>query len=294
MSDPDSVGTLWIIATPIGTLDDLGARAGEVLESVDVILAEDTRRTRKLLSHIGVTSRGRLRSLHEHNEKDRLSWIVQQLARGSDLALVSDAGTPALSDPGFLVVRAAREAGAPVRSVPGPSSFVAALAASGQPPLPSVLAGFLPAKAGPRRRSIAELARWSGTTVVLLSPHRLRLELEDLADGFGGEREATLLAEISKRHERAVSGSLEELSQSPEGAAPRGEYVVVIGPQGSTSVAPQVQPSDAAKAYQREIALGRDRRSALKAASMRLGLSRKELYAKLLEAEKDELSRDPE
>ena len=291
MTDASS-GTLWIVATPIGSLDDLGIRARTVLESVDLILAEDTRRTRKLLSHAGVASGGRLQSLHEHNEASRVSWVVGQLENGREVALVSDAGTPALSDPGFLVVRAARRAGASIRSVPGPSAYAAALAASGQPPLPAVLAGFLPAKAGPRRRKISEIAGWSGTTVVLLSPHRLERELEDLAEGLGGDRQATLLAEISKRHERAVSGALGELARSPEAEAPRGEYVVVIGPEVPDGPEIQVDPADAAAAYNRAVAAGLDRRGALKVASETLGLSRKQLYAKLLEAEKTEPSCD--
>jgi len=290
MTDHTPAGTLWIVATPIGTLEDLGNRAREVLGSVDLILAEDTRRTRKLLTHAGVAVGGRLSSLHEHNEKERLSWVLNQLENGREVALVSDAGTPALSDPGFLVVRAAREKGLEVRSVPGASAFSAALAASGQPPLPAVLAGFLPAKSGPRRRHISELADWSGTVVVLLSPHRIARELQDLAEGLGGERQATLLAEISKRHERAVVGSLEELGQSLEARTPRGEYVLVVGPVVANDDAAEVTPDKASAAYQRAIGDGMDRRTALREASRRLGVSRRELYTKLLEAEKAHLS----
>ncbi len=292
MTDREPAGTLWIVATPIGTLEDLGVRAREILGSVDLILAEDTRRTRKLLSHMGVAAGGRLSSLHEHNEKGRTSWVLDQLAQGRAVALVSDAGTPALSDPGFLVVRAARKQGLDVRSVPGPSAFVAALAASGQPPLPAVLSGFLPAKSGPRRRQIQELAGWSGTVVLLLSPHRIAIELQDLADGLGGNRQATLLAEISKRHERAVVGSLDDLANGSEAASPRGEYALVVGPVSPDEGVTLVTPTDASTAYHRAVGDGLDRRAALREASRELGVSRKELYAKLLEAEKAHSSDD--
>lgn len=292
MTDQDQPGMLWIVATPIGTLEDLGSRAVEVLGSVDVILAEDTRRTRKLLSHAGLSAGGRLRSLHEHNEEDRVAWVLDQIEDGRNVALVSDAGTPALSDPGFLVVRAARNAGLEVRSVPGASAFAAALAASGQPPLPAALAGFLPAKPGPRRRQISKLADWPETLVVLLSPHRIARELRDLADGLGGDRPATLLAEISKRHERAVVGTLEELVRSSEATTPRGEYVLVVGPVVRSEAVATVTAETASAAYNRAIGEGLDRRTALREASRRLGMSRRDFYDKLLEAEKADSSEE--
>lgn len=292
MTDHEQPGILWIVATPIGTLEDLGARAMKLLGSVDVILAEDTRRTRKLLSHAGLSAGGRLRSLHEHNEDERVAWVLDQIEDGREVAMVSDAGTPALSDPGFLLVRAARTKGLEVRSVPGASAFAAALAASGQPPLPAVLAGFLPAKSGPRRRQISKLADWSETLVVLLSPHRIARELRDLADGLGGDRPATLLAEISKRHERAVVGALEELSQSSEATTPRGEYVLVVGPVDRSENVTTVTPDQASAAYHRAIGEGLDRRAALREASRRLGVSRRDFYAKLLEAEKADSSEE--
>ena len=205
-SPEDSPGTLWIVATPIGSLGDLAPRAVEVLEQVDVILAEDTRRARALLAHFNVAAAGRLRSLHEHNESRQVPELVERLEGGSSIALMSDAGTPVLSDPGYRLVCAARQAELPVASVPGASSFTAALAAAGQPPLPALLCGFLPPRRGPRCRRIAELANHPWTTVVLLSPHRLRAELEDLAEGLGADRPATLLAELSKRFERARIG----------------------------------------------------------------------------------------
>lgn len=271
-------GVLWIVATPIGTLGDLSPRASEVLDAVGVVLAEDTRRARRLLSHIGVTARGRLRSLHEHNEESKVDSLVSTLAEGTSIALVSDAGTPVLSDPGYLLVRAVREAGLTIASVPGPSSFTAALAAAGQPPLPATLAGFLPAKQGPRRRRIAELANCPWTLVVLLSPHRIGRELEDLSQVLGGDREATLLAEVSKVHERAVVGRLAELAASAEAAHPRGEYILVVGPDGANSAEPEIDAATVREVYEQALASGADRRQALRRTAQRLGLSRRFVF----------------
>ncbi|MEJ2189882.1 MAG: 16S rRNA (cytidine(1402)-2'-O)-methyltransferase [Acidobacteriota bacterium] len=271
-------GVLWIVATPIGTLGDLSPRASEVLDKVGMVLAEDTRRARRLLSHIGVTARGRLRSLHEHNEQAKVDSLVSTLAVGTSIALVSDAGTPVLSDPGYLLVRAVRDAGLMVASVPGPSSFTAALAAAGQPPLPATLAGFLPAKQGPRRRRIAELATCPWTLVVLLSPHRIGRELEDLSQVLGGDREATLLAEVSKVHERAVVGPLAELAESAEAGHPRGEYILVVGPAGAHASETEIDAETIREVYHQAVAGGADRRQALRRTAQRLGLSRRVVF----------------
>jgi 16S rRNA (cytidine1402-2'-O)-methyltransferase len=278
-------GTLWIVATPIGTLADLGERAREVLEQVDTVLAEDTRRTRRLLSGLGISVHGRLRSLHEHNETRSAPAVVEELRAGRDVAIVSDAGTPVLSDPGFVVVRAVREAGLAVASVPGPSAFTAALAAAGQPPLPATLVGFLPPRAGARRRSLDAVRAAPGSLVLFLSPHRLAVELADVAAVLGGERPATLLAELSKRHERAETGSLEELAGGAEAHAPRGEYVLVVGPAEAREQGPTHEPSpaDAGRVYGGHLARLGDRREALRAAARELHLSRRRLYALLVE-----------
>jgi 16S rRNA (cytidine1402-2'-O)-methyltransferase len=280
-------GVLWIVATPIGTLGDLSPRASEVLDTVGVILAEDTRRARRLLSHIGVTARGRLRSLHEHNEEAKVDSLVSTLAAGTSIALVSDAGTPVLSDPGYLLVRAVREAGLEIASVPGPSSFTAALAASGQPPLPATLAGFLPAKQGPRRRRIAELATCPWTLVVLLSPHRIGRELEDLSHVLGGDRKATLLAEVSKVHERAVIGRLAELAASAEVDHPRGEYILVVGPDGASSAETETDAATVEEVYDQALAGGADRRQALRLTAQHLGLSRRVVFDVLAASRED-------
>jgi len=282
-------GTLWIVATPIGSLEDLGPRARKVLAAVEIILAEDTRRTRTLLAHAGVAAGRRLRSFHDHNERQRLPWVIGELRHGRSVALVSDAGTPAISDPGFGLVREARAAGIRTCSVPGPSAFTAALAAAGQPPLPAVLAGFLPPQRAARRRRIADFAGWTDTMVVLLSPHRLAEELTDLAAGLGPQRPATLLAELSKLHERAVVGNLDELAHSRECGAPRGEYVVVIGPRAEAP-ARAATAAEVRQAYEAATARGLDRREALRATARRLGIGRREVFARLLEDERE----DPE
>lgn len=281
-------GTLYLVATPIGTLGDLAPRAAEVLAAADVLCAEDTRRTGRLLAALGVAAGGRLRSLHEHNESRRIPELLARLTGGAAVALVSDAGTPVLSDPGFELVRAARAAGVRVLSVPGPSAFTAALAAAGQPPLPATLVGFLPARSGPRRRRIAELAELATTLVVLLSPHRLAAELGDLASGLGGARPATLLAELSKRFERAQVASLAELAGGPEAAAPRGEYVLVIGPAGTDQQpsAPGVADftaADVCALYELRISSGMARGDALHATAQALGLRRKRVFELLAE-----------
>lgn len=288
MTTQQEAGTLWIVATPIGSLEDLGPRARQVLTTVDVIYAEDTRRTRKLMASFQIPTRGRLRSLHEHNEERRVAGIVEELANGITAALVSDAGTPAISDPGFPLVRAARGAGFTVQSVPGPSAFTAALAASGQPTLPALLVGFLPPRPGTRRRRIRELARVEATLVVLLSPHRLAAELADLASGLGADRGATLLAEISKRHERALVSTLGELEGCSEVNDPRGEYVVVIGPESRQRQPQALDRAAAREVYDAVAAEGLDRRGAIREAARRLGTSRRALYAALLEDETDE------
>jgi len=276
------------VATPIGTLGDLAPRAREVLGEVDLILAEDTRRARALLSHLELPAVGRIQSLHEHNEDRKVEEILTLLENGNSTALISDAGTPVLSDPGFVLVRAVRQAGLPVCSVPGPSSFTAALAASGQPPLPVTLCGFLPGRSGPRRRRINELAECSWTLVILLSPHRLGRELTDLAEVLGMEREATLLAEISKRFERAEVATLGDLAVSAEVERPRGEYIVVIGPPNESQIDGRTVDSEAVReTYREAVDRGLGRREAMRDTARQFGLRRREVFDVLEDGDSD-------
>jgi len=280
-----SPGTLWIVATPIGTLDDFAPRARDVLAGASLILAEDTRRAGTLLGHIGIASGGRLTSYHEHNEEARLPSVLGALRGGRSVVLMSDAGTPVLSDPGFVLVRAVRAEGIPVATVPGPSSFTAALAASGQPPLPATLVGFLPARAGARRSRVAEFAQVPWTMVVLLSPHRLGAELADLAEGLGSERPATLLVELSKMYERAVTATIGELASCAETQRPRGEYVVVIGPPAEGDRCHQVDPETVRAIYDTALAAGMGRTEAMKSVAAKMGIKRRDVFDYLVDHE---------
>lgn len=222
-------GRLTIVATPIGNLEDLSARAHAALESADKIACEDTRRTGLLLSRVGIEKR-KLVSLHEHNERGRLPGLLADLERGSTIALVSDAGTPLLSDPGFLLVREAAKLGVTVESVPGPSAVLAALVVSGLPPYPFTFAGFAPPKGGKRRRFLQRFAQLGHTLVYFESPHRLAASLEDALEVFG-DRPAAIARELTKLHEEVLRGTLAELVETLDDQKPRGEYVIVVGPR---------------------------------------------------------------
>jgi 16S rRNA (cytidine1402-2'-O)-methyltransferase len=251
---------------------------------VDLILAEDTRRTRALLSHLGIAAGRRLSSLNEHNEARRVEGLVDRIGEGASAALVSDAGTPVLSDPGYRLVEQARQNGLAVRSVPGPSAFTAALAAAGQPPLPAHLIGFLPPRQGRCRRRISELVSLPGTLVILLSPHRLRREMVDLSEGLGKDRPATLLVELSKMHERAVVGSLGDLAEGEEVLHPRGEYVLVVAPTGERDAGDGVPDRACVRAaYSDALADANDRNAARRAVAARFGISRREVYELLID-----------
>ncbi len=275
-------GTLFVVATPIGTLADLSPRAKEVLASVAVILAEDTRRTAKLLSAAGITTK--LLAFHEHNESQVLPRVLEELQAGVSVALVSDAGTPLLCDPGYRLVRACRHAGLPVASVPGPSAITAALSVAGLPPYPFTFVGFLPPKREARRRFLQRFAELDHTLVVFLSPHRLAGELSDVAEVLGGAREAALLAELSKVHERCVHGSLQALAAQTHLA--RGEFTLVVGPPLEVP-RKKPQPQEVLALIHRLQGQGLPLGEAKKVASQQLGVSRKKLY-ELLEAAKSE------
>jgi 16S rRNA (cytidine1402-2'-O)-methyltransferase len=223
-----SAGRLEVVGTPIGNLGDLTPRAREVLGSADLIAAEDTRRTATLLAAIGIS--GKLISLHEHNESSRIDALVAELKAGKTVALVSDAGTPLLSDPGYALVRAAAAAGIEVRAVPGASALTAALSIAGLPTDRLVFEGFLPARAGERRSALARLAVETRTLVLFEAPHRIAATLADLVHLFGAPRRAVIARELTKLHEAVYRGTLAELSavaQSDPNLA-RGEITLLI------------------------------------------------------------------
>jgi 16S rRNA (cytidine1402-2'-O)-methyltransferase len=266
---------LHIVATPIGNLGDLGPRAADTLRRADRILVEDTRVTARLLLHIG--AKVPMQRYDDHSSDAERARIVEQLGDHA-IALVSDAGTPLISDPGYKLVRAARAAGHALHTVPGPSAAIAALTLAGLPTDRFLFAGFLPAKAKARSDAIGELATVRATLVLYESGARLADALAALADGLG-ERDAAVAREISKLHEECVTGTLGELAERYAGAPPRGEIVVVVGPPAE---APEAD--DAALDVALDEALKRlsPSRAAAEVAQ-RLGVPRKRAYARALE-----------
>jgi len=219
-------GRLLLVATPIGNLDDLSPRAARALAEADRVACEDTRRTGKLLAHLGV--RKPMVSLHEHNERRRIPELLAALAAGETIAVASDAGTPLLSDPGFPLTRAAIEAGHRVEAIPGPAALLVALVASGLPPYPFTFAGFAPPKSGKRKSFYRELGALGHTFVVYESPHRLVPSLADAAAELGA-RPAALGRELTKLHEELVRGTLPELAAWASERKLLGEFVLVVG-----------------------------------------------------------------
>ncbi len=231
-------GRLYVVATPIGNLSDLSARARAVLESAGLIAAEDTRHSGSLLKHFAI--RTPLVSLHEHNEKQRTGELLLRLQQGTSVALVSDAGTPAISDPGFELVRAAAAAGIDIVAVPGPCAAIAALSIAALPTDRFCFEGFLPARAAARRERLTELADEARTLVFYESPHRIAETLEDCAACFGAQRGAAVAREITKLHEAVYRGSLAELRAraSQDADFSRGEIVLIVAGAARAAAAP--------------------------------------------------------
>ena len=223
-----SAGRLYVVATPIGNLGDLSVRAREILQSVSLIAAEDTRHTGVLLKHFGIQTPQV--SLHDHNERQRSGGIIERLRQGDSVALVSDAGTPAINDPGFDLVRTAAAAGCEIVAVPGPCAAIAALSIGGLPTDRFCFEGFLPARGAARRKRLQSLAAEVRTLVLYEAPHRAREALEDCAAAFGAERNAAVAREITKLHETTYRGSLRELLERAGSDADfgRGEIVILI------------------------------------------------------------------
>lgn len=220
-------GRLLVVATPIGNLGDLSLRARAAFEAADLVACEDTRRTGRLLAHLGV--RRPLVSLHEHNERRRVPGLLERLEAGAVIALASDAGTPLVSDPGFLLVREAVARGIPVEPIPGPSAALAALVASGLPPLPFTVAGFPPPKGGKRRSFYRALAPLPHTLVIFESPHRIVASLEDALAELG-DRPAVAARELTKLHEEILRGRLSDLlAELRARPSVKGELVLVVG-----------------------------------------------------------------
>ena len=274
-------GVLYVVATPIGNLGDISARAREILAGVGAVAAEDTRHSGHLLRELGLERP--LVSLHEHNERARTPELVARLQAGESIALVSDAGTPLVSDPGFLLVRAALDAGIAVSPIPGACAAIAAISASGLPGERFCFEGFLPARAAARRRRLAELAQETRTVVLYEAPHRIAECLSDLAAACGAERRACVAREVTKRFESFYRGSLAELAAraASDEDMRRGECVVIV--EGALEAAPEAARLDQALG----VLLGFLPASAAAAAAAKLtGVRRNDAYARALEITK--------
>lgn len=269
-------GTLYLVATPIGNLQDMSLRAIEVLRQVDVIACEDTRHSRKLLNHFSISNK--LVSYHEHNEAERSGELISMIEAGKSVAVISDAGTPGISDPGFLLVQRARDAGAAVVPIPGAVAFVCAAIASGLPTDSIYFGGFLPSKQGERRRRLAEVADIPATLVFYEAPHRLLRSLADCLEVLG-DRKAAVARELTKLHEEIASGTLSEILAQFAGKTVKGEIVLVIDRRNED--AQPMAATDAASLADRISELekmGLDHKSALKKAAKESGLSKSEAY----------------
>jgi 16S rRNA (cytidine1402-2'-O)-methyltransferase len=275
-------GMLYLVATPIGNLRDISARAADTLRGVDLIACEDTRHTRKLLNHLGISNR--LVSYHEHNETGRAEEFAGLLAEGKSIAVVSDAGTTGISDPGYAIVQKAIEGGAVVIPIPGPAAFVNALIISGLPTDSFYFGGFLPAKKGERAKRLKELAGIPGTLVFYEAPHRLTASLADCAEILG-DRRAAVVRELTKIHEEVVRDTLNGLATQFFNAKVRGEIVLVIDRQLEDQAVAKGkgQITDRLDELERS---GVDRKTALKTAAKEFGLSKPEAY-RLVQAEKN-------
>jgi 16S rRNA (cytidine1402-2'-O)-methyltransferase len=277
----ETKGTLYLVATPIGNLEDVTRRALRVLAEADVVACEDTRRTRTLLEHFQI--RARTVSYHEHNERERAEELARMIEGGSTVALVSDAGTPGINDPGYRVVRACVERGLTIVPIPGPSALVAALTASGLPTDEFYFGGFLPARTHARRERLSSVRDLRATLVFYEAPHRIAHALADAREILG-EREAAVARELTKLHEEIVRGRLSELAKrfTPDGAA-RGEMVLIIDrdvieEEGAADARAHASVAERVAAFEAE---GLDHRAALKRAARELGLTRDEAYRRL-------------
>jgi 16S rRNA (cytidine1402-2'-O)-methyltransferase len=286
LTAPKPKGGLYLVATPIGNLGDITLRGLEVLAGCDLIACEDTRITRRLTERYGIT--GELKPYHEHNAAEMRPKILQRLAQGASIALVSDAGTPLISDPGFKLVREACAAGFHVTALPGPSSVLAALSVAALPTDRFFFEGFLPPKQAARRTRLAELARLDATLVLFESGNRVQETLADLAS-IMGPRSAAICRELTKLHEDISRGTLTELAQSADTLETRGEFVLVIGPQPEGSEAMTAEEID-------DLLRDRLSRDSVKDAVAHAvevsGRPRREIYARALELSKARHGKD--
>jgi len=272
-------GTLYIVATPIGNLDDITLRALRTLREADLIACEDTRQTRKLLDHAGISNP--TVSYHDHNEAERAAELIAKLEAGMNIALVSDAGTPLISDPGYRLVAAAVDAGIPVVPIPGACAAIAALSASGLPPDAFRFCGFLPPKSSQRRKFLEDLASETGTLIFYEAPHRVLNALDDIA-AVMGDRRVVLAREVSKLHEEFLRGTAAEIrAQLGERPVVRGEITILVGKRevGQGHALPDDAPIVAAvRALEEQ---GLSRMDSIKQVAKERGIPKREVYRRL-------------
>jgi 16S rRNA (cytidine1402-2'-O)-methyltransferase len=273
-------GTLYVIATPLGHLGDLTQRAADLLRTVPVVAAEDTRRTRGLLTHLGASPQ--LLSYHAHSDQHRQEALVEILLDGRDVALVSDAGTPGISDPGAELVAAARSAGVGVVPIPGPSAVATALSAAGLKGDRYLFLGFIPWKGAERSRLVKRAAGEEWSVVFFEAPPRLTALLSDLAQAAGGQRRALVARELTKLHEEFRIGPLEELVRYYSEQPPRGELTVVLEGTGTPAAAPD-RTEEAREQATALLAEGVSRREAARRLTQSHGLSRNDAYRLVME-----------
>lgn len=270
-------GTLYLVATPIGNLQDMTLRAIDVLKNADIVACEDTRHTRKLLNHFQISAK--LVSYHEHNELVRSEEFRKQLESGKSIAIVSDAGTPGVCDPSYRLVSKAIEIGAPVISIPGPVAFVTAAVASGLPTDSIFFAGFLPSKKGERKKRFEELRGVPATIAFYEAPHRIEAALEDALSVLG-DRNAVVARELSKMHEEYLRGMLSTLIARLKKSPVKGEIVLLIDRAGEEIAGPGTMSlAERVRELEGE---GLDNKAALKKAAKEFGLSKSEAYREIL------------
>ena len=282
--DEPSGGSLYLVGTPIGHLGDLSQRASDLLKSVDVIACEDTRHSGQLLSRLGAS--GRKVSFHQHNTRTRLPQLLEVLAEGQSLAVISDAGLPGISDPGEELVAAAHQAGHPVICIPGPCAATTALVSSGLPSGRFCFEGFLPAKGKERRDLLKTISQEPRTTVLYEAPHRLLTLLEELEHHCGGSRPLQVARELTKRHEEQVGGTVEQALQHFQSHPPQGECTVVLG-GAQPKEAEEPDDGDLLKQLQALQNEGATASDAARQLAQSTGLSRRRLYALLHQGTSD-------
>lgn len=276
-------GTLYLCATPIGNLEDMTFRAVRILKEVDLIAAEDTRNSIKLLNHFEIKTK--MTSYHEYNKVDKAVYLVNKLKEGLNIAVITDAGTPGISDPGEELVRQCYEAGITVTSLPGACACITALTMSGQPTRRFAFEAFLPADKNERKEVLAELARETRTMIIYEAPHRLTKTLAELQDTLGGDRQITICKELTKRYENSMEFMLESACEYYENNEPRGEYVLVIAgksrEQLKAEARKQWENMSVAEHVQMYMSQGMDKKEAMKAAAKDRGVSKRDIYQEL-------------